>query len=233
MRIAICETNVPYLSYIIRLLKQIREVELSTIVSYVDADWILSDLNTRSEAFDLAIVNRDFGNQQGIFVAQAIVERNSRCQIIIVSEMNQVFPDYYQVSSAYLLPKDLVPNHLVTVIQKTLRIMEKQDNTLLSVISNNDKIFIPFVDILYFERVLRKTQIVLINEVIETYQTPQQLMEKVRSWRFMQCHRSIYVNIKKIRKIRANELILIDGISIPIGRAYSTQIKSIFQDAVE
>lgn len=232
MRIAICETYIPYLNYIIRLLKQIREVESSTIVSYVDPDWILSDLSARTEAFDIAIVNKDFGNQQGIHIAQNIAQRFSYCQIIIVSEVNTIFPEYYEVNSAYLLPKEHMPNHLVTVIQKAYRNLEKLDNSLLLVISNNDKILIPLVDILYLERVLRKTQIVLRNEVLETYQTPQQLLNKEIAWRFLQCHRSIYVNIKKICKLRATELILKENISIPIGRAFAPEVKNKFQNII-
>lgn len=229
MRIAICETDVSYLNYIIRLLKQIREIELSTIVSYVDADWILSDLNTRSEAFDIAVINKDFGKQQGVAIARNIAEKNSCCQIIIVSEVNAVFPEYYQVNSAYLLPKDLVPNHLVTVIQKAYSNLEKLDNTFLLVISNHEKIFIPAGEILYLERELRKTLIVLKNEVIETFQTPQQLMSKYLMCQFRQCHRSIYVNIHQVRRLRANEITLNGGISIPVGRAFLSQVKSMFQ----
>jgi len=230
MRIAICETQVSYLNYIIRLLKQIRELELSTITSYIDPDWILSDLNARAEVFDIAIVNKDFGNHQGIYVAQIIAEKCTNCQIILVSEANVLFPEYYEVNSVCLLPKEYLPNHLVTVIQKAYRNLEKLDNSLLQVASNNEKILIPLEDIQYIERVLRKTHIVLKNEVIETYQTPEQLMDNAMALSFVRCHRSIYVNIKKIYKLRANELVLRDNVSIPIGRAFSPVVRSKFQN---
>jgi DNA-binding LytR/AlgR family response regulator len=100
------------------------------------------------------------------------------------------------------------------------------------VTSNSTKILIPCREVLYLERVQRKTHIVTSRETIETYQSPQEILATVKSADFVQCHRSIYINLKKVTRMLPGEFMLEQKISVPIGRQYAVPAKEAFMKFV-
>ena len=228
MRIGICDAQHSYQDYLIRLLRQINEIEHATVLSYSDPEWLVSDVTLRTEAYDIAIVNKDLGPHNGVSIGKEIIKANPDCQLIFVSEENRIVPDFYEVDHAGILPKSLVPTCLVTVIQRSIAKLEKLDSKYLMATSNNTKILIPCSEVLYMERIQRKTHIVLEAESVTTYQTPQSLLDNETAARFVQCHRSIYVNLRKITRFQSNEITLKNAMKLPVGRQYMLQVKAAF-----
>lgn len=225
MRIAVCETQADYINYICRLLKQIREVSFATVATYTDPEWMISDVFLRTEAFDIAIISRELGTHNGVFIANEMTKKNNACQIVLISEKNCILPEYYDMNHACILPKEYVPLHLVTAIQKSVGNLSAMEHSFFMVTANSEKIYVPCRDVLYLERVQRKTHIVTREDTIETYQLPQDMIDSVCGLDFVQCHRSIYVNLRKMTRYQANEFTLERGIKIPIGRQYALQVK--------
>jgi DNA-binding LytR/AlgR family response regulator len=225
MRIAVCETQAEYIDYICKLLKQIREVSFATVATYTDPEWMISDVLLRTEAFDIAIISRELGTHNGVFIAREIVKKNASCQIVLISEKNRILPEYYEMNHACILPKEFVPLYLVTAIQKSVVNLSSMEHSFFVVASNSEKIFVPCRDVLYLERIQRKTHIVTKDDTIETYQLPQDIIGSVRGLDFVQCHRSIFVNLRKVTRYQANEFTLEQNIKLPIGRQYALQMK--------
>lgn len=225
MRIAVCDTQAEYVEYICRLLKQIHEVSFASVTTYTDPEWMLSDVLLRTEAFDIVIISRELGTHNGVFIANEMTKKNRACQIVLISEINCILPEYYSMNHACILPKEYVPLHLVTAIQKSVVNLSAMEHSFFIVTSNSEKIFVPCRDVLYLERIQRKTHIVTVEDTIETYQLPQDVIDSVCGLDFVQCHRSIYVNLRKITRYKANEFALERNIRIPIGRQYALQMK--------
>ena len=225
MRIAICETQAEYIGYLCKLLKQIHEVSFASVTTYTDPEWLLSDVLLRAEAFDIAIISRELGTHNGVFLANEITKKNTACQIVLLSESNGILPEYYLMNHTCILPKKYVPLHLVTAIQKSVGNLSAMEHSCFVVTSNSEKIFVPCRDVLYLERVQRKTHIVTLEDTIETYQLPQDVIDSVSGLDFVQCHRSIYVNLRKMTRYKANEFTLERSIKVPIGRQYALQMK--------
>lgn len=66
-----------------------------------------------------------------------------------------------------ILPK-FVPLYLVTAIQKSVVNLAAMEHSFV-VTANSEKIYVPCRDVLYLERIQRKTHIVTKDDTIETY----------------------------------------------------------------
>lgn len=228
MRIAICETSTEYIDYLIRLLKQIRDIEYATIVSYCEPEWLVSDVSLRIESFDILIINKDLSTHNGIYIAKEVKRINPCCQVIFLCKENRIVPDYFEVDHVYILPKCYVPTQLIIAVQKAIAILNLIDHKCFIITANSSRLRIPCQDIFYLERIQRKTHIALFNDTIATYQSPKDILGDELGIRFLQCHRSIYVNVQKVSAFRSDSFTLTNSISIPISRQFYTQIKNGF-----
>ena len=233
MRIAVCETQIEYQEYLRRLLEQIYPVKNQAEVAYYSVpEWLVSDISLRTDIFDIAIISRELGLHNGVYIAKEVLKQNDFCQVIIICEKNRILPEYYEIEHTCILPKEYVPMHLVTAVHKALENLSALECSFFMVTSSSTKILIPCREVLYLERVQRKTHIVTSRETIETYQSPQEILATVKSADFVQCHRSIYINLKKVTRMLPGEFMLERKITVPIGRQYAAHAKEAFAQFV-
>lgn len=89
---------------------------------------------------------------------------------------------------------------------------------------HSDIIKIPYNDILYFSS---NNQYVEIYTLISTYRQINTL-KKILTYlpeQFMQCHRTIIVNIQHIEKLIGKEIYLFNGTQLPISNTYLKKIQ--------
>lgn len=89
---------------------------------------------------------------------------------------------------------------------------------------------IPYDRISYFEASVKKVYVRLQKEEYGFYDTLDDLTDRLPD-RFVRCHRSYIVNMKKVRKYSAtdNELILDDDMTVPVSRSYRGVIREILK----
>lgn len=229
MRIGICDNDIQYIQWLIGLLRQIREVGDSEIISYCEPSWLVDDIESHKAFFDFVIINREVKNNSGVDAALRIYKADNHCRIILLSDANIVEEDLYQLPCGVFLPKQHVPLHLITVVKNIISSLEKQTATYFIITSNRERIVIPCSKVLYMERILRKTMVVMEHNSIETYQSPRELLEQSGTLDFAQCHRSIFINMRRIFSISASHIRLQNSYVFPIGNTYSDQFQEEFK----
>ena len=85
---------------------------------------------------------------------------------------------------------------------------------------------VPVSEVLYAERVLRKTRVVTTRGDFMTQRTPAQLLEESRG--FIRCHQSYWVNLSRIRCIRDGAFVMESGGCVPISRTYQHPAREAF-----
>lgn len=228
MQIVLFEKQHQYAEYVTQLLRAIESIAQATVVCYSEPDFIVSDVTQRLEAFDIAILCQQINTRDEIYIGRAISRFNASCQIIFISKTGLLDPEYYEVPHLYTLSVDHVPQYMNLVIRKAICNLEKLDREQLLVVTNSEKRYVPCRDVLYLEQILRKTSIVTTDGIMETYQSPQKLLQCDQRARFVQCHKGFFVNSKKIIGLRSGELLLAGGQTVPIGRTFQKEIKAAF-----
>lgn len=228
MQIALFERQHQYAEYVTRLLRAIESISQATVVYYAEPDYIISDVSHRLESFEIAILCQQPDTHDEIYIGKAIMQFNAFCQIIFISKTGLLNPEYYEIPHLYTLGVNQVPQYMNMVIRRAIGNLEKEDRDQFLVVTNFEKRFVPCRDVLYLEHVLRKTSIATGHNAMETYQSPQELLQFDQRGRFVQCHRGFFVNTQKIVGLRSSELLLAGGRTIPIGRTFQKEIKAVF-----
>ena len=228
MQIALYEKQHQYAEYVTRLLRKIESISQATVVYYSDADFIISDVAQRIESFDIAILCQQSESHDEIYIGRAISKLNSLCQIVFISRSSKLNPAYYEIPHLFTLYVDHVPQYMNMVVRQAIVHLENMDRDQLLVTTNAEKRFIPCREVLYLEHILRKTKIVTAGGVMETYQSPQELIQYDGHGRFIQCHKGFFVNRGKIIGLRSGEILLMGGVTVPIGRIYLKDVKAAF-----
>lgn len=74
--------------------------------------------------------------------------------------------------------------------------------------------FIDIKDVYFFEKDLRKVNIILKDRKITYYSSFKELLKEISSYNFLKCHKSYIVNLDKIYNINGNDIYFKDIKSI-------------------
>ncbi len=228
MRIAACDIDVEYLHYLEYMLRQIHTIDAATIIFYSEPDWLLSDVRQHEDAFDILLINQRLGQSSGIEYAAEVLKVNPWCEIIFISNENRINPDCYSTRHAFVLSKEQVPQYLPAALEKAITSVLGRSTDYVLVSSNYSKLLVPGKDILYIERVLRKSCIVLPYETVETFAAPVDILGNRVGNDFIQCHRSFYVNLRKVRGFQPDHFLLGGDVKVPIGRTFLSASEDAF-----
>lgn len=87
-------------------------------------------------------------------------------------------------------------------------------------------------DILYIESILKKNAMILEDEIVEIKTSMKELENDSIFDCFVKPHRSYLVNISKIARIDKTDIILCNGVHIPLSRNKKSEIKDKFMNYV-
>lgn len=221
MRIGICDHTAEYVQWLTGLLSQIRKINNCTIIPYHEPRWLLDDIRTHAESFDLLLISKELKQLDYVDLILEVSELLPKCQIILYSEENCIDDRMYLIPKGVLLPKEHVPLRLITVVERLLTSLQQECEHYISIVANREHILLPCSRILYMEKVLRKTMIVTPTNILETYQIPSDLISESGTSDFVQCHRSYYINLTHLFSV-GNKFITLDNSAVlPIGNTFS------------
>ena len=86
----------------------------------------------------------------------------------------------------------------------------------------------PVTDVLFLERILRKTRVVLTDGEELVTAAPAALLEAVPDGVFLRCHQSYIVNLAHVHTLEDSSFQMEDGTSIPISRAFYKEAKNAY-----
>ena len=185
----------------------------------------------------LDIICYELEPEHGISYASYIRKCYEQAYLILMADMN--------ISPIEYIKPDILPTGLIITpattedVSKVLwnvfeayidKINENKVHRAYVVANREDRITIPYNDILYFEARNKKIYIRYKNEEIGFYESMDKI-EKELEEEFVRAHRGYLINKSMIRKINLAENIvtLKDDITIPLSRKYRGELKLIKQ----
>ena len=82
--------------------------------------------------------------------------------------------------------------------------------------------------IMYFERDGRKVRMFTTDETIEFYESLEKIYEQIKSFGFLQIHKSYVVNNKYVRKISYKSLQMTNGETLPISQSHRNEVRAAY-----
>lgn len=228
MRIAICDDEIIVLDSLKLELEKQKNIESIQIFS--DIETFQKEIETQC-LFDLVFMDIEWGREKnGIDYAEQLTKIAPRLQVIFVTAYNERF-------SQQIFLKDVnLCGYLVKPVQETLltELLEKARQRVVQ--GNIEKLLIqqkgiahaiPFRDINFIESVGHQLIVHSSESKIVCYEKIDDIKQKLPEY-FLQCHKSYIVNMKIIRRMEKNKIILHNDKEIPVSKARYADSRSTF-----
>ena len=172
----------------------------------------------------IAILDIRMDGMDGITLARQINHLAPQCAIIFLTAFLEYATDVYESQHVYFILKEQLEQRIDAALEKALA--PREDDMLVLPSAGHRQI--PCRDILYLERILRKTKIQCqsYSEVVSA--APDSLLERMTGQAFIRCHQSYWVNFYHIRRLEKNEFLLSDGSRIPLSRTFRAAARTQF-----
>lgn len=167
---------------------------------------------------DLAVLDIQLEGMDGITLANRLRCLHPRCRIIFVSEYLGYATEVYAVPHSYFLLKSQLRERMGAAIQRAVEDLEQLPRLSFRVRGQLQMVDGP--DVLYMERVLRKTYVYCAGRCYETTEHPKEILRRAKTTLFCQCHQSYWVNLARVEAMSSETFTMSGGREIPISRSF-------------
>ncbi|MBN2604648.1 MAG: response regulator transcription factor [Bacilli bacterium] len=230
MRICLVDddsTQLDYLKLIIQKWSNKQNV-LTELSFYHSAEEMLFE-NHESYPFDLIILDIQMDKMNGIELAKKIRQTDSHIILAFISGMADYVFDGYEVQATRYILKPVKEEMVEDLLHYVSTHIVKENRYLIISVSG-ELIKINYDDIIYFESMGHYITVHLENREYDYKYNISDLCFDLANADFIKTHRSYIVNLKYIEKIKRNECLLVQGMSVPLSRNSYQSVNKKFID---
>ncbi|WP_162146857.1 LytR/AlgR family response regulator transcription factor [Acholeplasma granularum] len=230
--IALCDNEDKYLNhYESKIKSSAKELNLMVeIIRFNSGESLLFYLEDHPNKFDIIYLDIMMGRINGIETALSIRKFNQDSKIIFLTSSRDFVYHAFDANATNYLIKDLHDTKFDLVFKQTLNSLNKfKSRNVFSIETPKEQIIIPLDEIIYFES-FKRLVICHINQKpsIEYYYKISDVTKTLEDKSFVLIHRSFLVNMQFIAKLTSSEVVLKNGVVLPISRNKYDDVKSLF-----
>lgn len=217
LQIILCDDEKEALEDLEHLLSRILSDTEYQLHTYRDSESMLNNLEKEKFHPDLLIQDIVLEQQDGIEAAGIISRLAPRCQIIFISNYDDYVSDVYSVRHCYFIRKSALQEYFPRALETALRNLASRQ-TIHFQFQGKTKT-LDADQILYLERILRRTRIVVPGGEEFCYAKPYELLQQADKMPFLQCHQSYWVNLFQVDSLCKDSFIMKNGTAVPVSRS--------------
>lgn len=155
LRIAISDDDLLFANRIAEIVKN----SLSFIEVKVDIFIKPKEMLKSNFSFDIALLDINMQNINGIELAKSINRENPKCKIIFVTSYLNFATEVYDSDHIYFVLKTNLERHLPLALEKAITLLENEETQFITIVQKGRILNLLQKDILYLERKGRTTYI--------------------------------------------------------------------------
>ncbi len=213
MRILICDDE---LQSTVELKKHIDVFMKSKGIDYIiDAVYDPEQIVHNNAIYQLAFLDIQMENINGISLARILKERNSKVVVFFVTSFKMYQDDAMDLKAFRFFEKPIDPDRLYSGLEKA---MEYIDEIYVDfyIYAYNEHRQIHIDDVIYVERGNRQVTLITTHGNYTTRETFDEWCDILQSSFFYRVHNSFIVNLHYITNYKYTELLVQNSIRIPI-----------------
>ena len=234
LNVVLCDDNNEFLSYMEDIIKKIAiENEFNiNIKTYLSGESVLFDLEESIHDIDIIFIDVLMGDITGIDVAAKMRELESKAQIIfITSTKAHVFDALDFMPLHYLIKEEVNEEIIKKIFMKAINLSKKNKKGIFVYKVGHEKRYKKYEDIIFFEIRNRVVNINCQGNIVEEfYSTMDNLEKQLHYKQFVRIHRSYMINIEKVLSFDGKNVLLRNGIELPVGRKYINTLRDEYAD---
>ncbi|MFI3201077.1 MAG: LytTR family DNA-binding domain-containing protein [Eubacteriales bacterium] len=219
IRIAVCDDNMNICSEVEQwILAYGKQMDTKVDVEVFTRGEELLNFIQEEHEFDLIFLDIELETTSGIEVSTTIRNKfdDHVCKIVFITSKHGYESQLFEVQPLNFLRKPIVQTELCRCITLSLKIMGFE-NSIFEYKKSKEINRVKMKDILYFEKVIRKTKIVTTSGM-DTFNETLANVKRRLPHQFVESHGSYMVNFDKIATLKRDCIILVDAQEIPVSQ---------------
>lgn len=232
MKIIICDDSIKDLIKIEKLLQKYIgfHPDINIDISKYSNPSKLYDEICGKEAADIYILDMLMAEKTGIDIGSQIRKSGSEKVIIYITSSDDFALDAYRVHAARYLLKPIREEDFFEAMDYALSCTETKKGPVYLIKTKEGFTSIPYFKIEYIENASRILDIHLtdgesIKSIFIRKSFDSEIEGLLRDKSFLQIHKSFVINLKYVKKLTQNSVIMESGANLPVSKARSTGVK--------
>ena len=226
LNIAICDDE----PIMVEKIRTMCEAVLSdTFDVRIEMAYSAKELLQKEQAFQIALLDVQLPEQDGIDLARELMTRNESCRIIFISGFLNVISDVYEVPHFCFILKEQMETQLPKFLKRAALLSAEDAGKRISVLCGKQVEEVPLRDLVMLERRGHKTFLIRLDGTeLQCKEKLPDLLQRIGSTRFVRCHVSYAVNLIYVQREEDNGFRLKTGQWVPISRPNWRRCKEAF-----
>lgn len=182
-------------------------------------------------SYDLVFMDIEMPNMNGMEAARRLREIDEQVVLIFVTNMAQFAAKGYEVDALDYIVKPFSYPDFERKLKRAVRLCERGSESIV-ISQHGGTVRLLLREIKYME--VRGHSLIFHTEtsVEQGSGTLSDAQEKLSDKGFLRCSKAFLVNVRHIREIHGNTVLLTDGEELPIGRAFKKTFMESFAQAI-
>ena len=209
-------------SFCAGILSVTRFSSLEEFEELLKGSWSMRDI-------DILLMDICFGSEQpvGIDFVKKHFPNGCGTQVIYITGHIEFCTKVYRTEHVYFLTKPVNLAEFNEALGKAIVNLRQSANRPIGIQMGGRVVLVAPQKISYLESDRRKVRIHVGSEVLETYASLGQMMEKLPDT-FLHCHKSFLVNMDHVAELQSDCLTLLSGENIPVSQKRRKAVKESF-----
>ena len=216
IQLALCDDNALHLKYAASLIERAYPPAKVEINAFSGGPALLKSLRLGDYVPDVAVLDIRMEEGDGISLAGELNRLAPACRVIFLTAYSEYAPEVYTTRHVWFIPKE--------------RAAPQGQTEHFTLRSQGKSVLVPLQNLLYIDRVGRKTRLVCLTEEHLVNQSPAELIPSTAAPWMIRCHQGYWVNGMHVRSIDHNEFVLDNQQRIPISRTFRDAARARFFD---
>jgi len=227
LSIAICDDEAVSLDRIQQMTAQVLGSQWELDIICTDSP---NELLEQATHVQIAILDIQLPEQNGIVLAQRLLQKNPGCCIIFVSGYVHYVSDVYDVPHLCMVLKDQMDIQLPKYLHRAVCMAVSEDSQFVIKINGLERT-VAMETVSYLERRGHITYINLQNgQQFQIREKLDDLMNRISCSFICRCHVSFAANMQWVASMRENEFVMKNGSIVPISRVNKQLVKKLYFD---
>lgn len=223
IRIAICDDSLQTTNYVEEYISQLPLHDIACEV-FMSGDEMMHYLGNGNRAFNIYFLDIEMPGTNGVETAKFVRQRDTKALIIFITNHKEYVYQVFEVLPFRFVVKPITCERLNAVLHDAIESIQTMGQ-LYFFKKERETFQIPYSEIVYFEGVGRKVQLVSATGVNEFYHHISDIENELDSNLFLRIHASYIVNMNQIISIGEAEVNLKGGIRLPISKKFRQDAK--------
>lgn len=210
---------------------EIRQDIKLNVEYFLSGNFMLERFQSEKNPFDLVYLDMDMDEKSGLDLAKEIRQNyHSDCLILFLTNYPKYMQNSFDVRAFQYMIKPVQFDEFEKKFNAARKYLEKDDKNRVVLKIDEDNVVFFTNEIYYIEKEKSSKQflVYLEDKCVVAKGVLSAIENQLLEQHFMRTHRSYLVNMKHIRRIQKNDLVLSNGNLVPISRRKEKELKQQF-----